>query len=91
MIDKYLIADIIDKDVLSASMEDDEIEVDLSDILVVGNALPKYEGEYTIKPKFKNQILETKEKRMTENMVIEQISVVKTSNTSGGNTVIIGG
>ena len=91
MIDKYLIADIIDKDVLSASIEDDEIEVDYLNILVVEDTPNKYEGEYIINPKFEEQILETKDKQMTENVVIEPISVVKTSNTSGGNTVIIGG
>lgn len=90
MIDKYLIADIIDKDVLSASIEDDEIEVDYLDILVVEDTPDQYEGEYIINPKFEEQIFGTKDKQMKENVVIEPISVVKTSNTSGGKTVIIG-
>ena len=37
MIDKYLTADIVDNDALSASMEDDELQADSPDLLILGN------------------------------------------------------
>lgn len=51
----------------------------------------QYEGEYQITPSFEAQSLQTKNKLMTDDVSVSAISVVKVSNTSGGNTVIIGG
>lgn len=51
----------------------------------------KYDGGYEIVPKIQEQKLPTKNKLLTEDMVIKSIPVIKVSNTSGGNTVIIGG
>lgn len=50
-----------------------------------------YTGEYAVNPNFNKQILNTKNKVMTEDVEIERIMVSVTSNTSGGNTVYIGG
>lgn len=50
-----------------------------------------YTGEYAVNPSFNKQILNTKNKVMTEDVEIERITVSVTSNTSGGNTVYIGG
>lgn len=51
----------------------------------------KYDGIYEIVPKIQEQKLLTKNKLLTEDMVIKSIPIIKVSNTSGGNTVIIGG
>jgi hypothetical protein len=51
----------------------------------------KYEGNYEVVPKIQEQKLLTKNKLLTDDVTIKSIPVVKVSNTSGGNTVIIGG
>lgn len=51
----------------------------------------KYEGNYEIVPKVQEQKLPTKNKLLTDDVTIKSIPVVKVSNASGGNTVIIGG
>lgn len=56
---------------------------------VVG--IESYDGEYVVNPNFVEQILETKYKMMKDDVVIEPITVSKTTNPSGGNTVYIGG
>ena len=56
---------------------------------VVG--IESYDGEYVVNPNFVEQILKTKYKMMKDDVVIEPITVSKTTNPSGGNTVYIGG
>lgn len=51
----------------------------------------KYDGNYEVVPKIQEQKLPTKNKLLTEDMVVKSIPVIKVSNASGGNTVIIGG
>ena len=50
-----------------------------------------YGGEYSVTPKFENQTLKTKNKVMGFDVNIKTIPIEKISNSSGGNTVIIGG
>lgn len=59
------------------------------DIVYVGDA-ESYEGEYTVTPTFEKQILQTAKKIMKENVTVNEIQVTVVSNSSGGNTVIIG-
>lgn len=49
-----------------------------------------YDGEYVFKPTFSDQIVQTKNAVLSEDIVFKQISVNKTSNDSGGNTIMIG-
>ena len=58
--------------------------------IVAGESKP-YEGPYSVIPTFEQRILETKDRALLENVTVEPIPITKTSNTSGGNTVIIGG
>ena len=51
----------------------------------------QYAGAYEVSPKFEEQILQTAEKVMTDNLKIKEIEITIVSNDSGGNTVIIGG
>ena len=46
--------------------------------------IPAYTGEYTVKPNFDDQLLETKGKRMTDDVTINAIEVSRVSNLSGG-------
>lgn len=50
-----------------------------------------YEGPYFIRPKFSNQIFETKSKKMIDDLEINAIQVSRVSNPFGGITVYIGG
>lgn len=59
------------------------------DIVFVGDA-ERYEGEYEVTPTFEKQILKTAKKTMKENVTVNEIQVTVVSNSSGGNTVIIG-
>ena len=60
-------------------------------IIIERPTLPYYEGDYDIIPAVDEQVLSTKEKTMRDDLVIQEIPVYKTTNTSGGYTVIIGG
>ena len=50
-----------------------------------------YEGEYDVNPTFNKQELNTRGAILQENIVVNSISVNKSANSSGGNTVVIGG
>lgn len=49
-----------------------------------------YAGEYEVTPKFSLQKLNTKGAILQEDIVINQISVNKSANNAGGNTIVIG-
>lgn len=54
--------------------------------------VPKYEGNYTVLPlAFQDTVLLTKDKKMTDNVIIKEIPYYETSNSSGGSTVYIAG
>ena len=54
--------------------------------------IPTYDGNYIVIPKaYKEQILETKEKMMEDNVVVKKIPYYETSNVDGGETVYIAG
>lgn len=50
-----------------------------------------YNGEYIVRPNFKEQKLETANRVMLRDVEIEPIPMEKVSNTAGGMTLIIGG
>lgn len=54
-----------------------------------GGRLPNFDGEYTVTPKIYAQTLETKNKSMIDDLVVNQIPYSEVSNPSGGNTVNI--
>lgn len=66
-----------------------DIHLEGSFSIGTGGRLPNYEGDYNIIPKVQAQELETKNKSMTDNLVIEEIPYSEVSNPSGGNTVNI--
>ena len=51
---------------------------------------PTYDGEYSITPHFFEQKLETKEKLMTDDVIVEVIPVHEVTNPAGGTTITIG-
>lgn len=57
-----------------------------------GGNISEYKGEYNVIPTaFEEQILYTKNKKMTDNVTIKEIPYSETSNLSGGLTVYIAG
>ncbi len=75
---------------LKVRSEPDTVKVrPTGEIVYVGESEP-YEGEYTVTPTFEKQILQTAKKTMKENVTVNEIQVTVVSNSSGGNTVIIG-
>ena len=56
---------------------------------ISGSELPDYQGEYVVSPGFEPITLDTDEKSMRENVLIQPISVNEVSNPSNGKTLII--
>lgn len=50
-----------------------------------------YTGEYTVNPDFDGRTLDTANKYMSDNLVVEPIQVESVSNLGGGKTIYIGG
>lgn len=50
-----------------------------------------YKGEYEVVPKVNKQILDTKNKTMTDDVTVLKIPYSKVDNLSGGQTITIGG
>lgn len=72
-------------------LEDEEMELDFGEVVEVQHGYDPYEGPYVVTPKFQEQTLATKDKNMEEDVIVEEIAVVKVGNTGGGYTVTIGG
>ena len=64
-----------------------EIELTISE---GGTALPVYDGDYVVVPRKVEQVLETKNKSMRENVTINPINYLEVSNPQGGKTATIG-
>ena len=76
----------------------DHIEIELeiqrvpcvSVVLGVPGQVPAYTGPYTVTPAVVEQMLETTDKRMTDDVTIHAIPFFEVSNPQGGNTIYIG-
>lgn len=55
-----------------------------------GGQMPPYTGEYEVTPRFDAQVLQTKDKTLTNDIQFRAIPVSRTSNPSGGKTIYIG-
>jgi len=77
----------------------DYIEIPINPILMElefdidegsGGKLPTYDGEYTITPKpFTEQVLETKNKSLVNDITVLEIPYSEVTNPEGGKTVNI--
>lgn len=54
-----------------------------------GGRLPDYKGDYEVKPKLVDQVLPTKERSMTKNLIVKEVPVARVGNLGGGYTVTI--
>lgn len=60
-------------------------------VRVEAGSRPHFAGPYVVTPDFVQQTLETEGKIMDDDVDVKAIQVEVVSNTSGGNTVYIGG
>lgn len=67
-------------------------EVSVSGAVVIPERIPveEYDGDYTVTPRLDEQTIATRGYKMRDNVTIEMIPVVTTSNPYGGKTVVIG-
>lgn len=71
--------------------EEGDLVLDFGEVIEIDHGFVPYEGPYNVIPKWHRQQLNTNDKSMTDNVEVEEIPLVKTSNVAGGYTVIIGG
>lgn len=69
--------------------EEDTVCVD-AEVTVTHGTVDYYTGEYEVDPTFSSQVLETKDKFMSDDVTINAIAVQSVTNPSGGNTIFIG-
>ena len=67
------------------------IDIDLEiGTVVEPEDYPIYEGSYVVTPRITEQVLDTKNKSLLDDITIFQIPYASVSNPSGGSTVTIG-
>ena len=67
------------------------IEITSSISPIISQRIETYNGEYNITPlAFEDIILNTKDKKLTDNIIVKEIPYYQTSNKENGYTVIIG-
>ena len=78
---------------IALSVEDcDGVKLDVAmEVVNEKSDHPYYDGEYDVVPSFDTQKLETEGKVMRDDVTVEPITVSRTTNPAGGNTVYIGG
>lgn len=81
----------IDGDDFNVELIQSEFDIDFAEAIIVqGERLPNYEGSYEITPKVVEQMLETKDKSMVDDVTVNAIPYVEVSNVGGGYTATIG-
>lgn len=78
-------------DVIVELSTDNSVRIDFDVGLEYGQGgrLPDYHGSYEVIPKLVDQTLPTKDKSMTEDVVVKEVPVARVSNPSGGKTCTI--
>ena len=67
------------------------IDIEIQGELIPVGEYDHFKGEYSVTPKLESQTLKTKNKVMDFDVDVEKIPIDRISNSSGGNTIIIGG
>lgn len=81
----------IDGDDFNVELIQSEFDIDFAEAIIVqGERLPNYEGSYEITPRVVEQMLETKDKSMIDDVTVNAIPYVEVSNVGGGFTATIG-
>lgn len=72
-------------------IEDGHVNIDVSSIYGTAGGHQYYRGQYVVEPDWDQQVLETKNLLMSDDVTVEGIYVAKVDNSAGGKTVYIGG
>ena len=72
------------------TFKEDKMRVDFQQVQTITEVNNPYNGEYSIRPKMDEQILPTKGRVLFEDVIVQAIPIIYTSNPSGGTTVYIG-
>lgn len=75
---------------LLINLQPTEIELELQ-VSQESGKWEEYKGSYNVIPNWNEQVLETKNKVLKDNVTVDEIPKYKTENLGGGYTVIIGG
>ena len=76
---------------LEISIDQNVMEIEIGIEGGSGGKLPTYDGEYIVTPKpFEEQVLETKNKSMTDDVTVREIPYSEVTNPEGGKTINIG-
>lgn len=65
-----------------------DIGLELGTILS-GDVLPVWEGPYSITPRAAEQSFETRNKKMRDDLIVEEVPLQEVLNPQGGTTLII--
>lgn len=77
---------MIDLDITIENVTDEiELEIDSS-----GYIPETYDGPYEVTPDFNDQVLETEDLLMSDDVIVKEIPVAEVSNPAGGLTLTIG-
>ena len=88
---KMIEVEIISQKSINVEIENSkEIGVDITGQIIPVGEYKHYEGDYSVKPKLEKQTLKTQGLVMDFDLDVGEIPIATVSNTSGGNTVIIG-
>ena len=82
--------EMINRMAVDFALDPATMAVCFGEIVPIGD-IPAYTGTYNVDPKFTAQKLETKGKKMLDDVTVEAIEVQRVSNPSGGSTLYIGG
>lgn len=88
---------MIEVEIISQTFVNIEIEpAEQTSVDILGELVPvgeykHFKGDYSVTPRLESQTLKTENLVMDFDLEIQKIPIERVSNTSGGNTVIIGG
>lgn len=71
------------------TFKEDKMRVDFQQVQTITEVNNPYNGEYSIRPKMDEQILPTRGRVLFEDVVVQAVPIIRTSNSSGGTTVYI--
>ena len=71
------------------TFKEDKMRVDFQQVQTITEVDNPYKGEYSIRPKMDEQILPTRGRVLFEDVVVQAIPIIRTSNPSVGTTVYI--
>ncbi len=79
------------KEIGARMVREPPFSVRMENVSISGDGAEEYEGVYTVLSSAEEQTLETKNKKMTEDLQILPIPTFEVENQAGGKTFIIGG